>query len=231
MEKTIEVINLTVKSKKENKIIIDNLSFDLFEGEVVLLKGRNGSGKTTLIKSLIREDYNKYNISGNIAFMNKINVINLKKDREIMNYRSQISYVPQNDDYSGHYNLNVADVIQDSINSFRGQKLTLNEIEEKLTSFDFVDSEGGGLKRFTLESNPSKLSGGQQRILTILSNVLSRPGAILYIIDEPLNNLDSKNIPAVVDIIRELHLLFPKSSFLIVTHNEMFNFVNRVIEL
>lgn len=40
-----------------------------------------------------------------------------------------------------------------------------------------------------------------------------------------------QNIPAVVDIIRELHLLFPQSSFLIVTHNEMFNFVNRVVEL
>ena len=76
MKKTIEVINLTVKSKKENKIILDNLSFDIFEGEVVLLKGRNGSGKTTLIKSLIREDYNKYNISGEIVFMDKINVIN-----------------------------------------------------------------------------------------------------------------------------------------------------------
>ena len=75
MKKTIEVINLTVKSKKENKIILDNLSFDIFEGEVVLLKGRNGSGKTTLIKSLIREDYNKYNISGEIVFMDKINVI------------------------------------------------------------------------------------------------------------------------------------------------------------
>ena len=215
MKKTIEVINLTVKSKKENKIILDNLSFDIFEGEVVLLKGRNGSGKTTLIKSLIREDYNKYNISGEIVFMDKINVINLKKDRELMNYRSQIGYVPQNDDYSGHYNLNVSDVILDSINSYSGKKVALKEIEKKLAGLDFDKGENVGLERFTFGSNPNKLSGGQQRILTIMSNVLSRPGAMLYIIDEPLNNLDSKNIPAVVGMIRELHLLFPKSTFLI----------------
>jgi len=231
MKKTIEVKNLTVRSKKEDKKIIDNLSFDILEGEVVLLKGRNGSGKTTLIKSLIHEDYKKYDISGNIVFVDKINVINLKKDRELMNYRSQIGYVPQNDDYSGHYNLNVSDVILDSINSFKGKKVALKEIEEKLAGFDFDKGENGGLERFTFSSNPNKLSGGQQRILTILSNILSRPGALLYIIDEPLNNLDSKNIPAVVGMIRELHLLFPKSSFLIVTHNEMFNFVDRVIEL
>jgi ABC-type multidrug transport system ATPase subunit len=82
-----------------------------------------------------------------------------------------------------------------------------------------------------MESIPSKLSGGQQRILTILSNVLSRPGASLYIIDEPLNNLDSKNIPTVVNFIRQLHLNFPRSSFLIVTHNDLFDFIDKVIEL
>lgn len=230
MNKVIEVKNLTIRTKKEDRLIVDNLSFSIFEGEVVLLKGRNGSGKSTLIKALMQEERKKYFVSGNIIFKDELDILNIKKDKELMKYRSQIGYVPQNDDYSGHYNLTVSDVILDSKNSFNGIKVNLNDIEKVLSKFDFTQSDSLQ-EKFNMKSNPSKLSGGQQRILTILSNILSRPGAPLYIIDEPLNNLDSKNIPTVVDLIKRLHSNFPKSSFLIVTHNELFDFITRTITI
>lgn len=230
MKKIIEVNNLTIKAKKDRKTIIENLSFDLFEGEVVLLKGRNGSGKSTIIKALVQEEKNKYLTSGNITYNQKLNITNLKKDKELYRYRTEIVYVPQTDDYSGHYNLTVKDVVSDSINSFAGEKVSLSEIESILLKFDFESGESVG-ERFNMKSNPSKLSGGQQRILTFLANVIGRPGAYLYIIDEPLNNLDYKNIPTVAALIKEMHYKHPESAFIIVTHNEHFDFINRTIEI
>ena len=52
MKKIIEVKNLTKEYK--NLKAIDNLSFDVFEGEILGLLGPNGSGKSTTINSILQ---------------------------------------------------------------------------------------------------------------------------------------------------------------------------------
>ena len=46
----LQVRNMTVGNKE--KILFPNISFDIFEGDCIMLCGANGSGKTTLMKSL-----------------------------------------------------------------------------------------------------------------------------------------------------------------------------------
>ena len=52
MKKIIEVKNLTKEYK--NLKAIDNLTFDVFEGEILGLLGPNGSGKSTTINSILQ---------------------------------------------------------------------------------------------------------------------------------------------------------------------------------
>ena len=52
MKKVIEVKNLTKEYK--NLKAIDNLSFDVYEGEILGLLGPNGSGKSTTINSILQ---------------------------------------------------------------------------------------------------------------------------------------------------------------------------------
>lgn len=227
MKHLIEANKLNVLVKKTKKPIVSNLSFVVNKGEFVLLKGRNGSGKSTILKTIFREKINKYKITGELRF-NGLD-INRLKGKKLVKFRSEIGYVDQYDDYSGHYNMTVKDIINDSINSFSGTKINIEEIEKIVETFQFKDTESD--ERFSMNSNPSRLSGGQQRILSILANIISRPNAPLYIIDEPLNNLDTHNVQIIVSLLRKAHEKFTESTFIIVTHNEAFDFFTYVIEI
>ena len=49
----IEVKNLSFKYENSSKLILDNVSFSVEQGEIISLNGPSGSGKSTLIKILL----------------------------------------------------------------------------------------------------------------------------------------------------------------------------------
>ena len=64
--KVLEVKNLTLEYK--SKKVLEDVSFDLYEGEIVLLSGANGSGKSSLLSSIIGNLENVKSIKGNIIY-------------------------------------------------------------------------------------------------------------------------------------------------------------------
>jgi zinc transport system ATP-binding protein len=128
----IEVKNLYFEYNNQNKVI-ENLSFNVKEGEFVGVVGPNGSGKTTLIKILIGSLKQK---KGTIKFFGK----NLNNSKNI------IGYVPQK--------LHIDSTFPATVNELLGlldDKKNIKEVLKIMEIEKFLD------KKF------SELSGGQQQ--------------------------------------------------------------------
>ena len=169
-----------------NRVILDNINFQINEGEIFGMLGPNGVGKSTifnLITGLIKPD------SGKI----KIN------DSEVNNYpiylrtkKFKVGYVPQ---YGGYFNdltlyQNLKAIAEIVINNKNDQEVKINELINK---FELE----------TLRNIKAKyLSGGQKKKLVIALSLLSEPSVLL--LDECFAALDVMTIKMLQEIIINL---------------------------
>ena len=161
-KKVIEIKNINKQINK--KRILNNISFDIFEGDCVALIGPNGAGKTTLMNCLLG---NKFIDSGSIK-INNLQPTNNKLKKSV-NVLPQENVVPKK--------LKVKELI-DFVKKLYKDHLSDEEIDN-LLRFD------GKLK----ETFASKLSGGQRRLLSFVLSLIGKP-SILFL-DEPTAGMDT----------------------------------------
>ena len=212
-KKVLEVKNLTLEYK--SKKVLEDVSFDLYEGEIVLLSGANGSGKSSILLSIIGNRKIFKNIKGNIIY----DSIDLLKENDIYFFRRLVGYVRQNDVFNEKTCLKE---VLTSVDLFDGYKMSVNEIKDLFIEYGFESY---------INENPSNLSGGQKRLLSILTALVRAKGSKLLLIDEPINNLDFNTACRVSNMITKIHKLNPHLSMLIVTHCHIFPIVDRVIKI
>lgn len=214
-KKVLEVKNLTLEYKSKN--ILEDISFDLYEGEIVLLSGANGSGKSSILSSIIGGFKNVKSISvkGNIIY----DSIDLLKENDIQFFRRLVGYVRQYDDFNEKTCLKE---VLSSVDLFDGYKMSVNEVKDLFIEYGFENY---------INENPSNLSGGQKRLLSILLALVRAKGSKLLLIDEPINNLDFNTACRVSNMITKIHKSYPNLSMLIVTHCHIFPIVDRVIKI
>jgi len=181
MEKVIEVKNLTKEYK--NKKAVDNLSFNLYKGEILGLLGPNGSGKSTTINcilSLLKKQSGSIKIFGS----------EMKPDS--YDIKSKIGVIFQ--DVSVFDELSV----YDNINYFCGLY-----IENKNLRKQYVNEaiELVGLKEFK-NYLPRQLSGGLLRRLNIACGIAHKPELIF--LDEPTVAVDPQSRNNILDGIKKL---------------------------
>ena len=229
METILKVSDLTV-SLSNGIPLVDGVSFEVKSGEVVALVGDNGAGKSTILKAIMRDDCAKKSFNGQISYCGGKNVLNMNED-ELQEFRSVVAYVPQKDDYNCiGKRVSVLDVIMDGAELYSGKRITKNDVEALFERYGLKTcNDDNGKPMFN--ANPSKLSGGQQRLLSIVSAVAVRENAKLFIIDEPLNNLDFKNARRISNLITRIHKENPSAAILMVTHCRIFPAITRLITL
>ncbi len=169
---------------------VDNVSIDLYPGEVVGLLGHNGAGKSTLIKVLS----GAYKMdSGEIWIDGKKVEINSPRDSRDHNIETI------------YQTLALADNLDAASNLFLGR--------EMVTPFGFVDDGGqeAETRKIMARLNPnfkklkepvSALSGGQRQSVAIARAVYFK--AKILIMDEPTAALGVHETKMVADLIQEL---------------------------
>ncbi len=181
MKKVIEVSHLT-KNYKELKAI-DDLSFEVYSGEIVGLLGPNGSGKSTTINCLLSLlNYNK----GSIKIFDK------EMEPDSYDLKAQIGVVFQE--------VAVFDelTVYENIDYFCGLYISDKEQRKKYVE-DAINLVGlEDFKKFY----PKKLSGGLLRRLNIACGIAHKPKLIF--LDEPTVAVDPQSRNNILDGIKKL---------------------------
>ena len=169
-----------------NRLILDNISFKINEGQIFGMLGPNGVGKSTifnLITGLVAPNHGKIKIDG----------------EDVTNYpiylrtkKFKVGYVPQ---YGGFF----SDLtLQDNLNAI--SEIVIDNINIRKEKIDFL------LAKFELENvkniKAKFLSGGQKKKLVIALSLLSDPKLLL--LDECFAALDVLTIKMLQEIIVNL---------------------------
>lgn len=184
-KKLIEVKNLT--KKFGDHTVLDGITTDICQGEVVAIIGPSGCGKSTFLRSL---NLLEIPTSGQILFEG----IDLTdKSVDINKVRQKIGMVFQ------QFNLFPNHTIKDNI--------TLAPVKLGLMTKEEADKKAMELlKRVGLpekaDSYPSMLSGGQKQRIAIARSLAMNPDVMLF--DEPTSALDPEMVGEVLGLMREL---------------------------
>lgn len=226
MNNVLNVKDLSIQIKK--RILIHNVSFSIGEGEAVLLSGENGSGKSTILKSILQLEPDKKEINGEIIVRSFGNILALNDDK-LQYYRSRIAYIQQRDEYAKMGNAQVVEIFSQSNHAYAGKKLSYSEVNHLID--EWIPRRNDNSRVFDARSKVAKFSGGEQRLLSVLSVIATRPKAELIIIDEPLNNLDIVNARNISNLINKVIRENSKMGLLMISHCRIFPFITREIEL
>ncbi len=196
-------INISFGSKNEStdKVVkaIDNVSFELFEGETLGLVGESGSGKSTIAKIIT----GLVSPTNGEIFYNNVSLYNSNRKYQIDKSRGQIQMIFQDPYSSLNPRFKVRDIISEPIKFFQ-KNISYTEFTQNV--YDLIDIVG--MTRQSLDRYPHEFSGGQRQRISIARALATRP--LLLICDEPTSALDvsiqAQILNLLKDIQDELHL-------------------------
>lgn len=172
----------SIKKSFGSRVILDDISLDIYPDEITFITGTSGAGKTTLLNiigGLLNPDsgrvlFNGENVSYNLDLFRSKNVGFIFQDFNLINGLSAIDNIKLGSYYSN---------------------------SSKLSNFD----EAQGLLKDLEIINPNQkvetLSGGEKQRIAFARSIVKKSSVIIA--DEPTGNLDSKNAQKVLDLLKE----------------------------
>lgn len=184
-KKLVSLNNIIFKYEGQSRNALDDVSFDIYQGEWLAIVGHNGSGKSTLAKLL---NGLQFAHSGTIMINDQI-----LTEETVWDVRKKIGMVFQNPD-----NQFVGTTVQDDVafgleNAGVSQQVMVERVHGALTKVK--------MNAF-LNQEPHHLSGGQKQRVAIAGVIALQPDII--ILDEATSMLDPRGREEVLETVREL---------------------------
>lgn len=198
-KKLVSLENIQYKYEGQTNYALDNVSFDIYDGEWLAIVGHNGSGKSTLAKLL---NGLQYPSAGTITVNGKV-----LSEETVWEVRRQIGMVFQNPD-----NQFVGTTVEDDVafgleNAGVPQNIMVERVQSALSKVK--------MSQF-LNQEPHHLSGGQKQRVAIAGVLALQPDII--ILDEATSMLDPRGREEVLGTVREL-MKEQKLTVISITHD------------
>jgi peptide/nickel transport system ATP-binding protein len=215
-ETLLSVQNLTVsfgsrnflgKKKSGSVVAVDQVSFDIFQGETLGLVGESGCGKTTLGRTLLRLQQAE---SGSIIFHGKEDLLKLPLQR-FRSHRKELQIVFQDPYASLNPRMRIGDMLLEPVRLHRpdlskeAAKVLIRTLLQKV-----------GLPEDSETRYPHAFSGGQRQRLVIARALAVKPAFIVW--DESVSALDVSIQAQILNLINELKDTF-KFTSLFISHD------------
>ncbi|WP_203294334.1 ABC-F family ATP-binding cassette domain-containing protein [Luteirhabdus pelagi] len=206
------------------RVLFQNISFGINEGQKIGFVAKNGTGKTSLLNILSGEDVPD---SGDVIYRKNLNVAFLSQEPNLQPTLTVEETILASDN-----------PVLTTIARYEKALQNPHDTEAYQAAFDAMDAQNAWdfetqykqilftLKLTKLEQKVSELSGGQKKRLALAIALLNKPD--LMILDEPTNHLD-------LEMIEWLEALFARENLTLfmVTHDRYFleRVCNEIVEL
>ena len=182
-----------IESTKNSVMAVDDVSFNIKEGESFGLVGESGSGKSTIAKMIV----NLYSpSSGDIDFDN-VCITKIKSSKEMMKFRKQIQMIFQDPYSSLNGRLKVKDIVSEPI-KLHNPSISSKDVDSYI--YDLLESVE--LTQQSAERYPHEFSGGQRQRISIARALATQPR--LLVCDEPTSALDVSIQAQILNLLKDL---------------------------
>ncbi|HUO15063.1 MAG TPA: ABC transporter ATP-binding protein [Verrucomicrobiae bacterium] len=203
-------------------VALDNVSLDVFSGDVIGIVGESGSGKSTLAASLLRLLPAGATYQGSIQFGD--HDLLAMKESEMRTLRgAQISLIPQDPAICLNPVIRVGDQIAEVLRAHR----IISRAERKQRVRQLLEEVCLDAERLCL-AYPHELSGGQRQRVVIAQAVACRPA--LIIADEATSKLDATVQAEILELLSNIQRRHG-TAMILITHDPAIvaGFCNRVV--
>ncbi len=180
---------------------LDDVSFEVEQGEFIAIIGPSGSGKSTLLHILGGVD----RPTGGRLIVNGQDVFRQNEEQLAIFRRRQVGLIYQ------FYNLIPVLDVRENITLpvlMDGRKVNEDRLNDLLVTLGLTERQ---------KHLPNQLSGGQQQRVSIGRALMNAPAVVLA--DEPTGNLDSKNSQEIVELLKTSHEKY-RQTLIMITHDE-----------
>lgn len=212
-EKLLEIRNLKkYYGKGESQVkALDDISFDVYKGEMLVLLGNSGCGKSTLLNIIGGMD----SPTDGQVLLNGVDITGYK-DKELTKYRKEkIGFIFQ------FYNL------LPDLTALENVRMSLPKKDQDHLAEKTLELVGLGDQK--MKQYPSQMSGGEQQRVSIARALVKNAEIILC--DEPTGALDDKTGRKILELLQDI-VRKQGQTMIIVTHTTpIAGMANRVITL